>query len=143
MNFMKSKFNQLQNNIKMNFYNLKLKHFTVITETKKEQVQKNQGNIDRNQSNPTITSNFKLRPEDIDDYIIIGSEIFKNAFKESILLSEKEPDIAKRTEILMRELDSKPHVYGNLNFDFKFSEPKEKYNFFLNKPKSLFRKTFP
>ena len=77
-------------------------------------------------SNVRMTSQFKLRPEDIDDYIIIGSEIFKNAFKESVLIAEKEPDIIKRTEILIRELDQKQEIYGNMNFDFKFPQPKEK-----------------
>ena len=73
-----------------------------------------------------VTSEFKIRPDDIEDYLLIGAEIFKNAFKESALISEKETDITKRTELFMKEINEKPEVYGVTNFKFKFPEPNPK-----------------
>ena len=73
-----------------------------------------------------FTSEFKLRPEDIDDYLLIGSEIFKNAFKESVKIAENETDFVKRTQLVINELVNKREVYGTMNFDFQIPEPKEK-----------------
>ncbi len=78
------------------------------------------------QSSTRITSEFKIRPEDIDDYVVIGSEIFKNAFKESIKIGEKEQDVVKRTELIINEMDNNSELYGISNMDFKIPEVKEK-----------------
>ena len=129
MNLFKKKFSLLEKkNFKFCYFKLNRKRFSDVSQANQENSKHNldaQESI-KTSSNVRMTSQFKLRPEDIDDYIIIGSEIFKNAFKESVLIAEKEPDIIKRTEILIRELDQKQEIYGNMNFDFKFPQPKEK-----------------
>lgn len=78
------------------------------------------------ESNIRITSEFKIRPDDIDDYVVIGSEIFKNAFKESLMIAEKEPDIVKRTELIIDEMDKNSELYGISNMDFKYPPVKER-----------------
>ncbi len=114
----------------MNIFRSKLpllkKQYSLLHKVIKNNVNLSTSKASLTQSKTRITSDFKIRPDDIDDYVVIGSEIFKNALKESVKIGEKEQDVVKRTELIINEMDNNSELYGVSNMDFKLPEVKEK-----------------
>ena len=84
----------------------------LFTSTNLSQIRNN--NIDK----VKIDNSFKINPDNLDDYVVIGAEIFKNAFHESVKISnnanENENILqkltnftqeVKQTEVYMPKLD--------------------------------------
>jgi len=95
-------------------------------ETKKSQRKENRDKIKAQ----NYQSKFKLDPEDLDDYLIIGKEVFKNKIKEALIRREKN-EISE--EELNKLLSTDETLKLNIDL-FKFQEN--------GNSKQLFRRSF-